>query len=194
MNFAERYASHVRLAVLLSLIEAPADDRARLAILMILARAPGRAANISLIADLLPDHGVDAVRDGVAAHVAFLERSRLVVTRRDGGVPGAMILDLGADVAAGLVGVPGVAPAPTREWLQATLDGRSLRISLGDLDATLAWLAERSLISVGSGVATITHRGRDVVLGREMIDGIKSPSAETIMRMAARSAVDRLGG
>lgn len=194
MNFTERYASHVRLAVLLSLIEAPADDRARLAILMILARAPGRAANVSLITDMLPDHGVDAVRDGVAAHVAFLERSRLVVTRRDGGVPGAMILDLGADVAAGLVGVPGVAPTPTREWLQATLDGRSLRISLGDLDATLEWLVGLRLVTIDGLAVTITRRGRDVVLGREMIQGIKSPSAEAIMRMAARSAVDRLGG
>lgn len=160
---------------------------------MILARAPGRAANISLIADLLPDHGVDAVRDGVAAHVAFLERSRLVVTRRDGGVPGAMILDLGADVAAGLVGVPGVAQAPMRDWLQANLDGKSLRIPLGELDATLEWLVGLWLVSIAGMAVTITRRGRDVVMGREVVEGVKAPSSDTTMRLAANAAVARLG-
>lgn len=199
MDFIERYASHVRLAILLSLLEEPAEERMRYAVLRILSRAPGRSATASFLEEVLPDCGFEPNRDEVVAILAWLDRSRLVMGTSDNGVLGAMLLDLGRDVACGKSKVPGVAPAPTVEWLQANLDAKSLRQSIDDMREHLCWLAEdaRALVDFDGGrdlVAMVTRRGRDVATGRAEVDGVKSPSSTTIMRLASNAARDRLGG
>lgn len=197
MDFAERFASHVRLAILLSLLEEPAEERLRYAVLRILSRIPGRAGSASFIEEVLPDYGFDATRDQVAAVVAWCHRSRLVQAAEDNGVLGALVLDLGRDVAAGKVGVPDVAPAPTSDWLQGNLSAKSLRQSEADMREHLIWLAGRGLIDFDDGddlVVMLTRKGRDVALGRSEVEGVKSPSSTTIMRLASNAARDRLGG
>lgn len=196
MDFTERFASHVRLAILLSLLEEPAEQRLRYAVLRILSRIPGRAGSASFVEEVLPDYGFDVTRDQVAAVLSWCHRSRLVTMTEDNGVLGGMILDLGRAVAAGKVAVPDVAPAPTWDWLQGNLSAKSLRQSEDDMREQLSWLAQRGLVDFDAGddlVVMATRKGRDVALGRAEVAGVKSPSSSTIMRLASNAARDRLG-
>lgn len=197
MDIIERLASHVRLAILLSLLEEPAEDRLRYACLRILSRIPGRAATASILEEVLPEYGFDATRDQVVAVLSWCHRSRLVVMSEDEGVIGALILDLGRDVALGKVQVPGVAPAATMTWLQENLSAKSLRQSAGELKEHFVWLAGQELVTFDDGadlVVMLTRRGCDVAVGRDEVPGVKSPSSSTIMRLASNAARDRLGG
>lgn len=196
MDFAERLASHVRLAILLSLLEEPAEERLRFAALRILSRIPGRSATASFLEEVLPDYGFDVTRDEVAAVLAWADRARLVRMAEDDGVLGALILDLGRDAALGKTTVPGMAPAPTLHWLQENLCAKSLRQSLDEMREHLSWLSEHKLVSCDGGaemVVMLTCKGRDVALGRAEVKGVKSPSSSTIMRLASNAARDRLG-
>lgn len=197
MDFLERLASHVRLAILLSLLEEPAEERLRYAVLRILSRVPGRAATASFLEEVLPDYGFEPTRDEVAALLSWADRSRLVRASSDNGVLGALILDLGRDVAVGKAIVPGAAAAPTVLWLQENLSAKSLRQSSEDMREHLAWLAERRLVDFDDDadlVVMLARKGRDVALGRAEVEGVKSPSSSTIMRLASNAARDRLGG
>jgi hypothetical protein len=197
MDFVERLASHVRLAILLSLLEEPAEERLRYAALRILSRIPGRAATASFLEEVLPDYGFDVTRDQVVAVLAWCHRSGLVVMPEDEGVIGALILDLGRDVAMGRARVPGVAPAATLSWLQDNLSAKSLRQSAADLCDQVSWLAAARLVTFDDApdlVAMPTRLGGDVAAGRTEVLGVKSPSSSTIMRLASNAARDRLGG
>lgn len=206
MSFAERWTSHVRLAILLSLLEAPEEERLRLYVLHVLARVPGRSATVSLMCDLLADMGIEPGRDAAAAHLAWLDRSSLVdarggdaahlhESRARHGV-GAMILDLGIDVAAGRASVPGVAPAPTLDWLQGNLDAKALRVPRSEVVDHIRWMSAAALVTWEGDAAPLypTRKGIDVALGRDQVDGVKAPSSATILRMAAAAAASRLGG
>jgi hypothetical protein len=198
MDIIERLSSHVRLAILLSLMEEPVEERLRYACLRILSRIPGRAGTASFLEEVLPDYGFEVTRDQVVAALAWCHRSRLVAMSEDDGVIGALVLDLGRDVAAGKVTVPDVAPAPTATWLQDNLSAKSLRQSQDEVTEQLSWLGERKLVRCDGGgdvlVVMLTRQGRDVVLGRAEVAGVKSPSSSTIMRLASNAARDRLGG
>lgn len=197
MSFAEHFASHVRLAILLSLLESPAEERLRLYILHVLSQVPGHSATASLIVDLLADVRVEPGRDAVAAQLAWLDRSSLVEARgggaKNGG--GAMILDLGIDVEMGRTSVPGVAPAPTLDWLQGNLDAKALRVPRKDILDHVLWMVNALLVTWEGGDAALypTRRGVDVAMGRDHVEGVKTPSSATILRMAAATAAARLG-
>lgn len=193
MNFADRFASHVRLAILQSLVEGPVDADLRLCILRLLMWAPAGTATISLIRDGLEDFGHRLTRDEVDAIVAGLIRSRLVMPAA-GAVAGAMLLDLGRDVAEGRVQVPDVAALPTIAWLADKLAGVALPVSLADLGRHLDFLTAAGCLRLVDDSVLITARGRDVAVGRDKVDGVKNPSAATIMRLASNAARDRLGG
>jgi hypothetical protein len=145
--------------------------------------------------------------------LAWLDRSRLVKVSQDDGVVGALLLDLGRDVAGGRATVPGVAPAPTQDWVLANLEAKSIRLARSALLDHMLWCMERNLVTDdrvqdGGGAATgriagcaggeqmlfATNRGRDVALGKDEIDGVKSPSSATILRLASSAARDRIGG
>ena len=196
MNIEERLDSHARLAVLLSLMEAGEDPRLRYVVLRLLARVPGSAASASLIHEAAAETGLAITRDAVVATLAWLDRADLVLMTDDDGVVGALILDLGRDVAAGRTRVPGVAPAPTVGWLQSNLAAKALRLGEAALRDHLSWLAERGLVECDDGpelVVAITRRGADVAAGRTEVPGVKTPSSATIMRLAAGAASGRLG-
>lgn len=194
MNFEDRLNSHIRLAILLSLIEEPAEDRLRHAVLRVLARIPGRSATSSMIAEFLADYGWQPARDEVTAIISWLDRSRLVKAAEDEGLLGAMLLDLGGDVAAGRATVPGVAPAPTMGWLQANLEAKSIRLGAHDLVGHVNWCRDHQLVTIGDGGVDPTPLGIDVALGRQEVAGVKAPSSATIMRLASNAALGRLGG
>lgn len=193
MNFTERYASHVRLALLLSLVEGPRDADLRLCILRLLAGAPAGTATISLIKDALEDFGHRLTRDEVAAVIAWLVRARLV-TPAPGDVPGAMVLDLGRDVAEGRVQVPDVAVLPTLSWLVDKLVSVALPVSVADLGIHVEFLTSHDCVVMAGDALLITAKGRDVASGRDRLEGVKTPSATTIMTLASNAARDRLGG
>jgi hypothetical protein len=192
IEFAERFSSHVRLAMLASLLEDPVEERLRTAVMYILARAPGRAANVSLITEILPDYGFDVSRDQVTAALAWAGRAGLAVEQHQGGVTGGMLTDLGVEIAEGRTSVPGATPAATNSMLQDKLSALSLSVHLDDLISHIGWLVEKGLVRrIGAAVA-VTASGRDVALGRRQVEGIKAPSSSTIMRMAAAGAVATL--
>lgn len=70
-----------------------------------------------------------------------------------------------------------VAPAfklPVRAVRQGVeVLGYALSLDLARTD--LAWLAEQGLVDADDEVATLTDRGRDVVMGRAAQPGVKSP-------------------
>ncbi len=220
MDFTDRFASHIRLAILLSLLECPPPDRQRLSILDLLAQMPGGAATASILTDCLVDYGFAPSRDDVAADLSWLARSRLVTLPARmmakppsaPGEAGAMILDLGREVANGRVTVAGVAPAATVSWLQNNLADLALRQGVEDIRSQLDFLAGQGLIirraaeggfatraaeggfATHADVSLITRIGQDVALGRAAAAGVKAPSSSTIMRIASDVALGRLGG
>ncbi len=192
MDFLDRLNAHVRLAILLALVEPPRIERLRHALLHMLWRVPGRSATASFLEESLADYGILATRDEVVAELAWLARSRLVVPAETGPA-GALVLDLGRDVARGKTAVPGVAPGPALDWLRDRLDAASLRLSDVELLDHLGWLQDRDLVAVDDLVLP-TRLGCDVAQGRAHVEGVKPPSSTTIMRLASNAARDRLGG
>lgn len=193
ISFADRYAAHVRLAILLSLVEVPQEDDVRLGILRLLAGAPQGTSTQSLVRDALEDFDHRLTRDEIAAVSAWLVRAGLVRIPA-GPVPAVMLLDLGRDVADGRVPVPGVAPLPTEEWMLDRLAHVSLPVAHTDLDGHLDHLAEAGCLRRRDGLVLITRKGRDVAVGRDQVDGVKAPSASTIMAAASAGARARLEG
>lgn len=194
MDFAERLNAHIRIAILLSLLEAPAEDRLRLAVLCILSRIPGRSATASFLEEMLLDYGFEATREQVVAVLSWCDRSGLVALSEDDGVVGALVLDLGRAVAAGKATVPGVAAATTPARLQDQLTAKSLRQPLDDILKHLGWLEDRGLVRLDDLMVLPTVQGLDVASGRAEVDGVKPPSSSTIMRLASNAARDRLRG
>ncbi|MBN2752601.1 MAG: hypothetical protein JXQ84_07820 [Rhodospirillaceae bacterium] len=193
-TFADRWREHLRLAALLLLTGTRADHVLRLLLLVMLGQAPGRAATISLLSDGLMDYGLSPTRDQVETALAWLAEQALIQTIREDGVTGAMVLSRGLDIAAGSATVPGIAAPPTLPWLQGRLEAISLRASMGDIEVECDWLAARNLIKPLNGLVFATHTGRDVALGRRLVEGVKQASPETILRAAANAASNMLRG
>jgi len=195
--FAERYAAHVRLAILLRLIEPPEADRRRLFLLRVLAGAPGGALTASLLHEAAADFVPAPPRDVVVSDLAWLAGLDVVLFDRANGVARAVLLARGRDLVEDRTRVPGVAPLPTIGWVQDGLRAISLAVSRSDLDGYLDWLREAGLVRVSGGPAplvSLTPKGRDVALGRDRCEGVKEVSHETMMRLAAAGARSMLEG
>lgn len=80
----------------------------RLAILELLAQLPAYEAGQSLIYQALPDHGLAASSDLIAADLAWLGEQGLVDRSEAGGIAIARITQRGLDAADGRAIVPGV--------------------------------------------------------------------------------------
>jgi len=70
--------------------------------------------------------------------------------------------------------------------------------SRDQVKSELSWLQDQGLVSLvqGSGPAVVilSSRGLDVAGGKASVPGVKRPSPDAIMRAAARSAQNILGG
>lgn len=97
MSFKNHFSSHLRLATL-----------------RLLAEAPGYSLNASIAADALGSMGLSASRDQVRVEIAWLAEQGLVTADElPGGLVVATLTERGADVASGRATVPGVQrPAP----------------------------------------------------------------------------------
>lgn len=85
----------------------------RLAILQLLAEAPGYEAADTLIYAALPDRGVAGSADQVASELAWLAEQGLAEVQKVGPVAIAKITQRGIDASRGRALVPGVArPGP----------------------------------------------------------------------------------
>ena len=80
----------------------------RLAILQLLAQAPGYEAGQAVIYQALPDGGLAASSDQIASDLEFLGAKGLVDLSRAGGLTIARITGYGLDASKGLVDVWGV--------------------------------------------------------------------------------------
>lgn len=192
MTVAAAYAGHVRLAILLRLLEPPEDHCRRLHLLRLAAGLPGGSASVSLLHELAAGYRAPPPRDLVATDAAWLAEQRLAVP---GAIPGCTLTTRGLDVAAGRAAAPGVAPVPSPAWLLDGLHAVQLRIGDADLLAELAWLAAaRLIVRDEDGAAWLTPRGLDAARGRAAVDGVRSPSPEAALRLAARLAAGGLEG
>lgn len=193
-TFSPRWLAHVRLAILLRLIESDRQEDLRLCLLRLLAETPGGGGNVSYLVDELADYALHPTRDDVAAALAWLDRQGLVAFDRENKAPGARLLTRGKGVAEGREGVPGIAALSTVDWVQRGLEAVSLTVPRSVLEEQLAWMVGERLVLVRAGVVIATARGELVAQGREICDGVQQPSAETMMRMAAANARRTLGG
>lgn len=193
-TFSPRWLGHVRLAILLRLIEPDRREDLRLCLLRLLAETPGRSGSVSYLVDELADYALHPTRDDVATELAWLDRQGLVVFDRESKAPGARLLTRGLGVSDGRETIPGVSPLATVEWVQQGLEAVSLSVPRSALDTELAWLQERHLVVVRSGVVICTQKGELVARGREVCEGVRGPSPETAMRLAADAAKRTLGG
>jgi hypothetical protein len=187
--FFKRLQQHLRLAVLLHLHNRPEVEDRRLAILRILTQAPAYTANASLIQDFLSDMGMNPSRDVVRSDLAWLDEQGLARMNMAQGVHGAQASSRGLEVAEGKVQVPGIALPADWEGIKESLLKISLSPSDDDFLNEMMWLADQALLNtcVFGSAYIITSKGRDVAQGRLQIDGIKRPSADTLMRTAAQS-------
>jgi len=193
--FAQRLQQHLRLAVLLYLQNRPEADDRRLAILRILSQAPAYTANASIIQDFLLDMGMNPSRDTVRTDLAWLDEQSLVVLQGDLGVYGAIASSRGIEVADGKVTVPGIAAPADLDAIRTSLLKISLSPSDQDLLNELMWLTDKNLLTqcVFGKALAITNAGRDVAQGKVQIEGIKKPSADTLMRTAAQGIKGSFG-
>lgn len=195
MSFPERWTGHIRLAILLATVEAAAVQTLRLCILRTLSEAPGGTANVSMILDGLEDYALSPSRDQVMSQIGWLAENGLALNQADAVVGGAMILDRGRDVAMGRIKAPGVAELPTMLWLQRKLAEVSVTASLDHILGEVDWLRSHNFLArKPADCAVATQAGRDVALGRATVEGVKTPSASTIMRLASNAARDMMGG
>lgn len=92
MNYTAHFARHVRLAML-----------------RLLAEAPGYALNSSILTDAVAALGLAATRDQVRSEIAWLAEQGLVTSDElPGGLMVATLTERGSDVASGRAHVPGV--------------------------------------------------------------------------------------
>lgn len=84
------------------------DAHVRLSILRLLSGAPGYRANVNILHSALADFGLQASRDQIRTHLAWLAEQRLVTTQEMLGLVVAELTERGLDAAAGTVVVPGV--------------------------------------------------------------------------------------
>lgn len=197
-EFAERYTAHVRLAILLRLIEPPEGDRRRRFLLDVLASMPGGAVTASLLHEAAAAVAPPPSRDLVVTDLAWLGEQKLVAFAAARGVEGATLLARGRDVVEGRVSVPGVAPLPSVDWVMDGLRQISLAVPRTDLLDHLFWMIGEDLIDLhgddGQEVVKLRSRGRAVAMGRDVCAGVKTASHETIMRVAANAARAGLEG
>lgn len=94
-----------------------------------------------------------------------------------------------------LADAPGL--ASNESLLTDYLPTKGLVVGRDQVRGCLAWLAEQRLVALtddgGLMVARLTGRGEDTAKGRVTHPGVKRPSADSIMRGAARSAASLLG-
>lgn len=96
MDFAERTEQHRRLAIL-----------------RLLAEAPGFTINDSIITDALNGLGIASSRDQIRTALGWLTEQSLLTQESAGGLMVATLSQRGGDVAAGRAQVPGVQqPSP----------------------------------------------------------------------------------
>lgn len=97
MRFRTHFASHLRLAIL-----------------GLLAEAPGYSLNAAIATDALGSLGLGASRDQVRSEIAWLAEQGLVTgDELPGGLVVATLTERGQDVASGRATVPGVQrPSP----------------------------------------------------------------------------------
>ncbi|NVJ90864.1 MAG: hypothetical protein HWE34_04360 [Methylocystaceae bacterium] len=193
--FAERLRQHLRLAVLLYLQNRPETDERRLAILRILSQAPAYTANASIIQDFLVDMGMNPSRDMVRTDLAWLDEQKLVSLNIDQGVYGAVASSRGIEAAEGKISIPGISKPADLNAIKESLLKISLSPSDLDLLNELMWLTDKALLTqcVFGHALSITNTGRDVAQGKVQIEGIKKPSADTLMRTAAQSIKGSFG-
>ena len=83
-------------------------EHRRITILRYLDAAPSRAANASMILDVVRDYGVPSTSDQVQTTLAWLDEQELVTLALAGDVTVAQITARGIEVAQGQVVHPGV--------------------------------------------------------------------------------------
>jgi DNA-binding transcriptional ArsR family regulator len=185
-DFEAVWAGHVRLAILIVLAGRDQVAARRHWVLAALGQTPGGAANVSMLADLLR-----MTRDDLRQDLADLAEIGLVRVSREIGVLGATLLTPGREVLDGRREVDGVEAPPTAPALEEALRGVSLAATVDQVREHLAWLAAHDLVT---NTGAITPTGRLVSQGRETIDGVRSPSPETALRLAASAAASILRG
>ena len=85
-------------------------EERRLAMLKLLAKAPGRSANAYVIARSLPQLGHGCTLDQVKTDLAWLAEQGLIKSEDlGGGMVVATLLNRGDEAQAGLASIPGVA-------------------------------------------------------------------------------------
>jgi hypothetical protein len=176
-DFIETWAGHVRLALLIILAGRDRAAARRWRVLSGLAKAPGGSANLSLLADIL-----GMARDDLRGDLTAMGEVGLVLVSRELGVLGAAILTPGKEVLQGLRVLDMVAPPPPAEALQEGLSGVALSATVEQVRDHLAFLASSGLIDE---TGAITDKGRLVAQGREVVAGVRAPSTETALKLAA---------
>jgi Fe2+ or Zn2+ uptake regulation protein len=83
-------------------------QHARITILRLLVEQPGYEANCAILADALPELGINVGREFVRRQVDWLAEAELVTTRDVGDLVVARASERGLDVAAGRLSVRGV--------------------------------------------------------------------------------------
>ncbi|SDH74875.1 hypothetical protein [Roseospirillum parvum] len=176
------WLAHVRLAMLIVLAGVPAAAVRRRDLLRGLHGLPGDMASLSLLAEL-----ITAPRAQVLGDLSWLADAGLVHLEPgpDGAPQGAALLTRGREVALGLADVAGIAPPMTAAAMSSALAGVSLALGPQDTETQRAWLIEAGLL--GADWA-LTELGRAVALGRARVDGVRAPSRETAMKLAAATA------
>lgn len=92
MNYTAHFARHLRLAML-----------------RLLAEAPGYSLNSSILTDAVAELGLAATRDQVRGEIAWLAEQGLAASDElPGGLMVATLTERGGDVASGRAHVPGV--------------------------------------------------------------------------------------
>lgn len=193
-TFRDRLHEHVRLVVLRCLTETPVDDAQRLALLRTLVAAPGYVASLSVLQDELVHLGHAVTRDRVAVLGAWLTEQGLCVAAGSAAAPGLRLTQRGLEAAGGMAAVPGVAGLPTVAWLMERMAPLCLEVSADDVEAAVGWLAAAGLVAVADGTVWPTARAAAVASGRVMVEGVKAPSAGSVLAAAAGIAKATLGG
>jgi len=183
----KRLQQHLRLAILLYLSDRPAEATRRFAILRILSQAPAYTANASIIEDCLMDMGQSVLRDQIHGDFTWLHEQGLVHLSTSDCVYGVQMMKRGLEIAEGKASYPGLISLSDTAGVKENLAKISLVPSDNELLEELLWLVAQNLISTCllNDAFIVTEAGRDVAQGRKIVDGIKKPSPDTIMRTAA---------
>lgn len=187
----ERLAAHARLVALRVLAEIDPDALLRRLILRLLATAPGYAASVSVIADVLSANGLKPGRDRIAVQVAWLAEQGLVEQGLAGLytiIPGCRLTNRGLDAAQDAVVIPGIAETPDAAWMSRRLADALIAMSATECAAMAAGSASDGLVMIDAGMILLTEKGGEAVSGRLKADGVHVPSPASIMAVAAQVA------